>query len=239
MNARWPNLVVLVSLAALPTLLPAQRGGPGGSRDLVACRAKNRNSLQKVQANYASVRVPKTDQDRYTSLLTPIQNVGPTLADCDANTPKIVELSTAVDGIVARAKANPVYMVGDKALGGVVVNVDTAGKHGLVSAVEDLPAMGGMIFVAAQQGCQNLRTGGFSDWYVPSSAELGHVWKQRALVGNFKALGYGYYWTSTRMFQQDNKVYWVRWSDQFSGWTDTEDRGPSRGLFNARCVRKF
>lgn len=239
MHARTSRLVIILALAAFPVLLQAQRGGAGGTGPLKACRAKNRNSLQKVETNYASVRVPKADQDRYTALHSPLQNVGNNLAECEANGPKIVELGKVVDGIVARAKANPVYMVGDKALGGVVVNVDSAGKHGLVSATEDEPAMGGMWYGAAVNACHVKVAGGHSDWYLPSSAELGHVWRQRAIVGNFQAKGYGYYWTNTKMFQQDNKVYWVRWSDQFSGWTDVNDNGPSRGLFNTRCVRKF
>ena len=29
------------------------------------------------------------------------------------------------------------------------------------------------------------------------------------------------------------------WSDGLTGWTDIYDNGPSRGLHNARCVRKF
>ena len=217
----------------------AQRGGAGRGRALEACRAKNRNSLTRVETSYASIRMPKADQDRYQALLTPIRNVGATLADCDANTPRIAELAKTVDAMVARARANPIYRVGDRLLGGVVVNADTAGKHGLVAAPEDLPEMGGMIFAAALQGCQNLTGWGFSDWYLPSTAELGHVWKQRAIIGNPQAVGSGYYWSSSRMFQQDHKVHWVRWSDQFSGWTDTENNGPSRGLFSARCVRKF
>ena len=149
MNAKWSNLALILALAAAPTLLQAQRGGAGGGRALEACRAKNRNSLTRVETSYASIRMPKADQDRYQALLTPIRNVGATLADCDANTPRIAELAKTVDAMVARARANPIYRVGDRLLGGVVVNADTAGKHGLVAAPEDLPEMGGMIFAAA------------------------------------------------------------------------------------------
>jgi hypothetical protein len=41
------------------------------------------------------------------------------------------------------------------------------------------------------------------------------------------------------MVGQDHKVYWQRFSDGLTGWGDTYDNGPSRPLFNARCIRKF
>lgn len=44
---------------------------------------------------------------------------------------------------------------------------------------------------------------------------------------------------AARMQGQDHKLYWRRWSDGLTGWSDIYVDGPNRSLHNARCIRKF
>lgn len=235
----------IAACLALATLLVAglshaqKGGGRGGLED---CRADNRNALKPVEAQYASnaSRLPKADQDRYKAMLAAIKTGGSTLSDCRAKTAKIAELKTTLAGMVAAANAPKPVKVGDKARGGVVFHVTGGGMHGLVADVADVPVMGNvMIFEAAEQACAQSTSGGQSDWYLPNSAELSQLYAQRQAVGGFQSGGRDHYWNSSRMQGQSHKLYWQRFGDGMTGWSDIENRGPNRSLHNARCIRKF
>ncbi len=67
----------------------------------------------------------------------------------------------------------------------------------------------GTITNYAAKVCSDLSYGGYDDWFLPSYAELGEVYKQRATIGGLIGL---YYWSSsessttvTRAFAKDFK----------------------------------
>lgn len=241
MKTTVAKLALAAFLVAIAGFSHAQKGGGNGGA-LADCREDNRNALAPIEAQYASAsaKLPKADQDRYKSMLAAIRTGGSTLSDCQAKTPKIAELKQTLTNMIAVASAPPPAKIGDKARGGVVFQVTNDGKNGLVSDVSDVPVMGGvMIFAAAVQACSQSTAGGQSDWYLPNSQELNQLYGQKNVVGGFQTSGRDQYWNSSRMVGQDFKVYWQRFSDGLTGWGDTSNNGPSRPLFNARCIRKF
>ena len=204
------------------------------------CAEENRKALKEVETLYQGAGLPKPDQDRYKSLYDaatkPMKPKGPggaPLGNCREKTKKLAELKKALLRLITP-------QVGDHARGGVVFQVSGGGKHGLVAETSDVPVMGGvMIFAAAEQACNQSTAGGLSDWYLPNSQELYKLYEQKNVVGGFKTSGRDHYWNSSRMVGQDHKVYWQKFGDGQTGWGDTEDNGPSRPLFNARCIRKY
>jgi hypothetical protein len=204
------------------------------------CAEENRKALNEVETLYQGARLPKPDQDRYKSLhetaTKPMKPKGPggaPLGNCREKTKKIAELKQALLRLITP-------QVGDRARGGVVFQVSNGGKNGLVADVSDVPVMGGvMIFAAAEQACNQSTASGLGDWYLPNSQELYKLYEQKNVVGGFKTSGRDHYWNSSRMTGQDHKIYWQRFGDGQTGWADTEDRGPNRALFNARCIRKY
>jgi hypothetical protein len=240
MKTTASRLALAALLVAVAGFSHAQKGGGKGA--LEDCREDNRNALKPVEAQYASAKakLPKADQDRYKSMLAAIKTGGSSLSDCRAKTPKIAELKQTLANMIAVASAPPPAKIGDKARGGIVFHVTDGGKHGLVAEASDVPVMGGvMIFAAAVQACSQSTAGGQSDWYLPNSQELYKLYEQKNVVGGFKTSGRDHYWNSSRMTGQDHKLYWQQFGNGQTGWADTEDNGPSRPLFNARCIRKF
>lgn len=232
------TLALAALLVAVAGMAQAQKGG--GSKPIDDCREDNRNALKPIEAQYAGAKLPKADQDRYKSMLAAIKTGGGSLADCRGKTTKIAELKRTLTGMIVAASAPPAAKVGDRARGGIVFHVTDGGKHGLVADVSDAPVMGGgMHFDAAVDACNRSTAGGQSDWFLPDSAQLALLWNQRSVVGGFQTSGRDHYWSSSRMQGQDHKVYWRRFGDGQTGWSDTYDKGPNRPLFAVRAIRKF
>jgi len=119
----------------------------------------------------------------------------------------------------------PIYAVGDLVGGGVVYYVDCSGQNGLIAALTDqgtaIPwgcegtvtgATGSALFTGAAnttaillacstpgiaaQLCHAYNGGGYTDWYLPSNAELQEMYNQRNVIGNLTS-GLFTYWSST------------------------------------------
>lgn len=78
--------------------------------------------------------------------------------------------------------------------------------------------------------CNNLVSGGYSDWHLPSRDELTILYQNRVAIGGF---GTGYHWSSTE-YNYDASFAWVR--DFTSGYSGN---GGKNGSYNVRAVRYF
>ncbi|MES2592352.1 MAG: DUF1566 domain-containing protein [Bacteroidota bacterium] len=124
-----------------------------------------------------------------------------------------------------------ISIIGQSFNGGVVFYVDGTGQHGLVAAPSDQStavmwtgdtvktavteyAVGvgqqNTTLIVGLKGagnyaawiCDQLVLNGYSDWYLPSRAELKLLYEQRSLVGGFSN---DYYWCSTEF--DDTKAW--------------------------------
>jgi len=149
--------------------------------------------------------------------------------------------------------------IGDHAFGGIVFNVDATGNHGyVISAVDQgsypwgcngtLLDLGDSQYdfgsgqanttailngcsehPIAASVCDTLSLNGFTDWFLPSNAELDSVNLYRNLIG----ITSGWYWTSSEW--DDGGATIVPFDQTPDGMWVT---GKENDL-NVRCVRKF
>ena len=92
-----------------------------------------------------------------------------------------------------------------------------------------LSDLGFMGWDIAQTACKNSRVGGFSNWRVPTRAELSLVYTNRSIIGGFWT---GKYWTSESYFSSNNNYYYV---DFTGGSTNTTTAKAND--YSVRCVR--
>ena|ERR1039457_2886254 len=147
--------------------------------------------------------------------------------------------------------------VGVKYGGGIIFYIDGTGNHGLIATVSDQSsamqwgcsgnsignthgAIGNgkpnttNIVNGCSDGtiaagiCHNLELNGFSDWFLPSKAELNQMYLQRTVIGGFTSEGY---WSST-----EYDIY-TSWIQDFS--TGKQERSAKNNLKNVRAIRAF
>ena len=141
---------------------------------------------------------------------------------------------------MAKAK----HRIGEHFGGGTVFYVDSAGEHGLIAADSDqgmrirwnsganmltnatgdgvgagaantkliIGLHGPGIYAAAL--CSAYHGGGFTDWYLPSKAELNLLYMKKNLFGGFLDC---YYWSSTEYVSYDAWNQSFGQGDQFGG----------------------
>lgn len=83
--------------------------------------------------------------------------------------------------------------------------------------------------------CDNYSSGGFNDWYLPSTWEMNQCYNATFIVntilGSTNGFQAAYYWTST----EGNNIY--AWRHYFNGgYADSNGKGL---LYRVRAVRKF
>ncbi|AOW11013.1 beta strand repeat-containing protein [Flavobacterium gilvum] len=76
--------------------------------------------------------------------------------------------------------------------------------------------------------CNDLTSGGYSDWYLPSYYELQTLYSNRAVIGGFSG---GYYWSSSQSSAT------IAYSINFSTGTATSTSKTSTAI--VRAIRKF
>ncbi len=152
--------------------------------------------------------------------------------------------------------------VGDDAFGGIVLYVDSTGKHGKVampfdqaervscgkkgsskakSATDGSLNMAMIVEVGstdrsankyAANYCENLSYGGHEDWYLPAIDELYIMYINKEEIGNFK---FDDYCSSTEATDADS------WNIHFDRSKDKciffYNKGSKQ--YNVRCIRKF
>ncbi len=150
------------------------------------------------------------------------------------------------------------YHIGDNHGGGIIFYLDSTKKHGLIAAKTDqgtgvswyngsyvsTGAKGTLIGTGAsntskiinKQGsgnyaaklCKSYRGGGFSDWYLPSKAELNQLYLHKNKV---TGLSTSNYWSSTE-FNQNNA-----YDQEFGGGFKFAD--DKSFTIHVRAVRSF
>lgn len=156
--------------------------------------------------------------------------------------------------------APPAYTIGQAALGGIIAYTNGAGTSGFVVTSTDVStsAIWGCvgIVISSAEGtaigtgaantaaivancatagiaarlCDNLVSGGYSDWYLPSTDELYAIYTNRTAIGGIST---SYYWTST---QQPGDDYYAT---QQSFSTGAQVPGRKDTSARVRAIRSF
>lgn len=152
------------------------------------------------------------------------------------------------------------YSIGENNFGGIIFYLDETGQHGLVFAPtdqssgalwgcmsRDLPGAGGMTLGTGTQNtidiingcseawiaariCYDLELNNYSDWFLPSNAELGLMYTNLKTKG-YGGFGNGTYWSSSEV-SFASAFYW-RFSDGY-GYIMFKDNSN-----RVRAVRMF
>ncbi len=96
--------------------------------------------------------------------------------------------------MVAVSAAASAMNIGDEYGGGKVAWIDGTGQHGMIAAKADLPGGNSYSWNEATHACRDLVENGYSDWYLPTQAELQKLHEAKSAVGGF--VDYSY-WSST------------------------------------------
>jgi hypothetical protein len=86
---------------------------------------------------------------------------------------------------------NPTIQVGAQFQGGIIVQVDETGEHGLIMSTEDL---GDGNWTNAVQLCDNYSNENYDDWRLPTLEELRIIYTKKNIASNFQE---NWYWSST------------------------------------------
>ncbi len=98
-------------------------------------------------------------------------------------------------------KAAKTYKVGDENLGGVVIQTDASGEHGLVAAKADQLAINpGKNYAQSEEVVNKYGEGG-NGWRMPSRDELVLIYNNKSKLGKFNTW---FYWSSTKV---DGGIY--------------------------------
>lgn len=154
-------------------------------------------------------------------------------------------------------KSAPTHKIGERFGGGVIFYIDATGEHGLIAATADqkkskwyngsyveTTATGVAVgtgqanttAIVAAQGpgdyaanvCDQLELNGFSDWFLPSKAELSLLRTQKTKVGGFAN---PFYWSST----EESSHY--AWAQNFNN--GRQDYGNKNSTPSIRAIRAF
>ena len=147
--------------------------------------------------------------------------------------------------------------VGDTLGGGIVFYVDSTRVHGLIAAVADQGRIrwyNGAFTVTGAKGkkigtgadntqeiinsqgaggyaatlCVTYRGGGYTDWFLPSKAELGQLYKHKDVINGLSNF---FYWSSTEV---DSTKAWSM--SFYSGTYSEKSKG---GQLDVRAIRTF
>jgi hypothetical protein len=95
------------------------------------------------------------------------------------------------DSAPSADEINPTIQVGAQFQGGIIVQLDETGEHGLIMSTEDL---GDGNWTHAVELCDNYSNENYDDWRLPTLEELRIIYVNKNLVSNFQE---NWYWSST------------------------------------------
>lgn len=128
--------------------------------------------------------------------------------------------------------------IGQHYQGGIIVVMNSDGKHGLIAADQDLP--GTFSFTAAQQAVKvssNYDAAGqaYSDWRVPTRTELNTLWQHKDIIN---ASG-TFYWSSTATSGKNAwlEIFSYPAAPSLNGFTGSD--GAQTFTASVRPVRSF
>jgi hypothetical protein len=126
------------------------------------------------------------------------------------------------------------YHLGDKALGGTIVYINTHGTHGYVAANQD-QGKGSRGYMADDR-CKNpefFDESGqqYMDWQLPPLFVLRSIYQQREVLGGFNSKKY--YWSISPVTNDNVGRFEVSFADGEVIYNNLKNPG------NVRCVRRF
>jgi hypothetical protein len=160
-------------------------------------------------------------------------------------------------------QTSPSHSIGDIYQGGAIFYIDASGEHGLIAAVQSMPAYtswynGTYILIGTTstavgsgqanttaivnaQGpgnyaasiCDNLVLNGYSDWYLPSKDELNLLYQHRGSTLIVQLEGY---WSSSEV---DKNNAWAQTFDNTTIVKSQDKNGVSLGAKYVRPIRSF
>ena len=86
---------------------------------------------------------------------------------------------------------NNTIQIGSPYQGGIIVQLDETGEHGLIMSNEDL---GDGNWFHAEQLCENYSNENYDDWRLPTIEELRVIYRNKNIVNNFED---NWYWSGT------------------------------------------
>ena len=118
---------------------------------------------------------------------------------------------------------------GDMYQGGKIFYVDPTYRHGLVVDTVDL---GLTNWEDATNICSNYRSGGYSDWRLPTKEDLNLLYKQKDTLGGF--INYKY-WSNEELpsKEDDDSAYYENFTN------GTQGKAAQSDIYTVRAVRKF
>jgi Protein of unknown function (DUF1566) len=96
--------------------------------------------------------------------------------------------------------------IGDDYAGGIVIDVNDTGQHGLIAAKEDIHGHssgeeeGFFTWNDAKDACNNFTSNGYNDWFLPDGKQLVEkIYPNRRILGIGTFTNHNYYWSSTKL----------------------------------------
>ena len=156
-----------------------------------------------------------------------------------AKSEKVAAALLTVNQVKAKqeAETQEKVTIGQEYGGGIVFEVDAAGKHGLIVAKSDLTAhpastddkLAGLhSWADAKVACNSFVVGDYKNWRLPSRKDLKKLWLNKSVVSTF---GKGGYWSSTN---KDARSAYLR---DFSNGKELNDKMTT--VYRVRPIRSF
>lgn len=177
----------------------------GSYKVTVALKDNNSGFRFDIEANYDDIRFDNDDNDieiRYIRnsieefKLNNISTMFISNSSWQAikGGAKSIEATKSGENQVSAPSAdeiNPMIQVGSQFQGGIIVQVDETGEHGLIMSTEDL---GHGNWTIAVELCDNYSNENYDDWRLPTLEDLRVIYANKNIVSNFQE---NWYWSTT------------------------------------------
>lgn len=187
----------------------------GSYKVTVALKDNNSGFRFDIEANYDDIRFDNDDNDieiRYMRNSIDefkLKNISTMFISNSSwqaikGGAKSIEASKARENQVSAPSTeeiNPTIQIGAQFQGGIIIQVDETGEHGLIISMEDL---GDGNWNHAVELCDNFTNENYDDWRLPTLEELRIVYANKNVVSNFQE---NWYWSSTEDPENNEQAY--------------------------------